>query len=149
MPSFGFSTIFKESKEGEPNISKVGQLFSDKFRPAMSQFEIPKLLNEREKQVQEEIDSRELEDLSNLVDEDGKRIKISPEEFREMKRQDARFSLERDEESAMTPEEREELERASYVKDPYARKEAMKMKHQEYRTIKVGPYSLLQNGQMV
>lgn len=143
-PKFGFSSIFKEkTSEDEPRISEVGRLFSDKFRPAMSQFEIPKLLNERERQVQEELDSRELEDLSNLVDENGKRIRISPEEFREMQKQDARFSYSRDDEAALTPEEREELERASYVKDPYARQEAMKMKHQEYRTIKVGPYSLL------
>ena len=33
-----------------------------------------------------------------------------------------------------------------YVKDPYAKKKARLMKHQEYRTIKVGPVDLLKNG---
>ena len=35
------------------------------------------------------------------------------------------------------------------IKDPYARSQASIMKHQEYRTIKVGPVDLLKNGQMI
>jgi hypothetical protein len=33
-----------------------------------------------------------------------------------------------------------------YIKDPYVKSKANLMKHQEYRTIKVGPTDLLKNG---
>ena len=36
-----------------------------------------------------------------------------------------------------------------YIKDPYAKQKTRMMKHQEYRTIKVGPEDLLKNGQMI
>lgn len=40
--------------------------------------------------------------------------------------------------------QREDQEK-DYIRDPYARKNS-KMKHQEFRTIKVGPVDLLKNG---
>ncbi len=43
----------------------------------------------------------------------------------------------------------EEYEKDRYIQDPYTRDREMKMKHQEYRTIKVGPPDLLRNGQMI
>ena len=47
-------------------------------------------------------------------------------------------------------EEEKRLEReAELILDPYTKKQATKMKHQEYRTIIVGKEDLLKNGQMV
>ena len=43
----------------------------------------------------------------------------------------------------------EDDEDINRIKDPYARQKATMMKHQEYRTIKVGPVDLLKNGQMI
>jgi hypothetical protein len=40
-------------------------------------------------------------------------------------------------------------EEENFILDPYTREMEMKMKQQEYRTIKVGPPNILQNGQMV
>ena len=36
-----------------------------------------------------------------------------------------------------------------YLRDPFIKKRDFKMKHQEFRTIKVGPIDLLRNGQMI
>jgi hypothetical protein len=47
------------------------------------------------------------------------------------------------------PQENEDMEDEEYIKDPYAKSQANMMKHQEYRTIKVGPVDLLKNGQMI
>jgi nitrite reductase/ring-hydroxylating ferredoxin subunit len=46
-------------------------------------------------------------------------------------------------------EEGDEDDGISYIKDPYAKSQASIMKHQEYRTIKIGPTDLLKNGQMI
>jgi len=35
------------------------------------------------------------------------------------------------------------------IKDPYVRKRSMKVAHQEYRTVPLGPVDLLKNGQMI
>lgn len=46
-------------------------------------------------------------------------------------------------------EEEDDDEDDEYVKDPYVKQKTSLMRHQEYRTIKVGPVDLLKNGQMI
>ena len=41
------------------------------------------------------------------------------------------------------------MDQEDYIMDPYAKKKAALMRHQEYRTIKIGALDLLKNGQMI
>jgi len=53
--------------------------------------------------------------LSRLIGEDGKRIDINEEDFNEMKKLDTSFGISKDEWDTLTPEERMERERSSYI----------------------------------
>src|SRR5688500_13487448 len=66
-------------------------------------------------------------------------------ELRQMQELDSLYS-----ESKSTGDEDDDDDHSEeYIRDPYARSKAHLMKHQEYRTIKVGPDTLLKNGQMI
>ena len=131
---------------------------------------IPLLLQQREQDKLKEYMERKEEDIKMI--EKG----ISEEDMKEMHELDKLFGtapsaqrkkrLEQDQEEAqrrnrMTSglqdhmmdeddlEEGDEDEGISYIKDPYAKSQANMMKHQEYRTIKIGPTDLLKNGQMI
>ena len=96
----------QETQAAEPLKSEEGNLFSKVFRSSLNQFEIPKLLAEREKQKQLEYQSREETDIGAI---DGERL--SDEELLEMKNLDVKFGYQ-NQNVSMTEEERLENERS-------------------------------------
>lgn len=101
------------------------------------QFKIPKLLQEREAQKQEEYKKRtEIE-----VDEIG----AEREDVKQMKELDFMYG------GQTTQEELEEMEEEEEQKhvDPYMTMKKRYIKNQQFRTLTVGPEDMIQNGQML
>ena len=92
--------------------------------------QIPLLLQQREQEKQKEYEERAAQDIKEIEKD------LTEEDLKQMKELDTLFG------SRDTEEEDEEM----YIKDPYARQQAILMKHQEYRIIKVGSTDLLMNG---
>lgn len=77
---------------------------------------------------------------------------ISDDDFKEMKELDKMYGSDEEQRGLRADLEKEatvDEDEEQYIKDPYARSKAAMMRHQEYRTIKIGPTDLLKNGQMI
>ena len=125
-----------EDDKGEPktffqkNVLDYKQIAKDEFK-------IPQLLMDREKQKQQEYDERSSVDFKELG--------MGSAELAQMKELDFMYG------GQTTQEELEDMEDEEHQKaiDPYMEKKSRFVKPQQFRTIKVGPESLLKNGQMI
>ena len=87
-----------------------------------------------------------MEDISEIEKD------ITPKDLKQMQDLDQLFGTDsRARSHSHQPAEEEDMDfdDDSYIKDPYAKKKAILMQHQEYRTIKIGSLELLKNGQMI
>jgi excinuclease UvrABC helicase subunit UvrB len=95
------------------------------------------MLLERERQKQEEYNQRKDVDIEELG--------MSEQELATMKELDYMYG------GSTTKEELAEMEEEENQKviEPFLQKKKRFIKHQEFRTITVGPEDLLKNGQMI
>lgn len=132
----------KTSAEGNENPQKDQDNYpGNPIKRMMNSFEIPKLLKAREIQKQEEYSKRDEVDLKQV--EKG----ITKEDYEELQELDRMFKLTED--KNQTKKQNVEGQEDFSDIDPYKQDRTMKMKHQEFRVIKVCAENLLQNGQMV
>lgn len=107
--------------------------------PSLNPFEIPKLLKEREDQKKREFELRNSQDVQQIAGESFTR-----EEALEMEYADDAFLY-----SKQQADEEDTLEQETAIKLNDIPMRRVLMKHQEYRSVTLGPEDLLKNGQMV
>ncbi|CDW84041.1 pyridine nucleotide-disulphide oxidoreductase family protein [Stylonychia lemnae] len=139
------SSPSKDKSESEPESDNTENQEQEQqpksfVKNVLDSFEIPKLLKEREQQKLKEYLERDETDITEIERD------ITPEDIEDMRELDKTYSIEQyDKDSKQKQLEKQ----ASYILDPYSKKESTKMRHQEYRIIKIGKHDLLKNGQMV